>query len=198
MNMFKKVFISVMAVLFTFNVALAETINNTEDLVWNTAKTSLDYNSYISKYPNGKYIEVAYKKQDKINNKLDKRFKKIANKGNFSKIIVSKGTTKFFYENTSANDIAKNLNCLLSDNFYTLEEGSMTHGKYGKGDKVTRSLVGCFENRELYEISIKQNNKNVLLEVKKAMNGFSGGLIGLTNMALKHRKFINTVYQANL
>lgn len=199
MNMFKKIFISVVVVSFAFNMAFAEAINNSEDLIWDTAKISNDYSSYISKYPSGKHIEVAYKKQNKINNKIDKRFKNITNKGNFSKITISKGTTKFFYENTSVNDVAKKLNYLLKNNFYELEEGSITSGKYGKGDKIARSLVGCFENRELYEISIKQDNdKRVSLEVKKAMNGFSGGLVGVTNMALMHRKFINTVYQANL
>jgi hypothetical protein len=70
----------------------------------------------------------------------------------------------------------------MRDEHYGLESGAPYDGVYGKGSAALRFLFGAFARRFKFEVTVYERGDAVEVRLKKAMTGYSGGLIGLSRM----------------
>ena len=206
------------------NVAIASDECKSENVCWENSKKNKYYETYISSFSDGENIEKAKKKQEKIDYKASKKFdihayylkkypegkyvKKLSKSckkcdflpaGSYSRLAFASNGFKLYYKNTTPNILGENLSEFFRDWGYHLESGSELVGSYGKGSSYERIMGGAFSERALFDFSIKKlPNGLVELNVKKGMNGFSGGVIGFVMMNNTYDNIFTSLSQANL
>lgn len=101
---------------------------------------------------------------------------------NNGKVVIEKNKTTFLFENISTEELGQQVGELLSAKGYSLEEGTKTNGKYGKGSAVLRVLFGAFAKRFCWQIVINADGPGASLELIKDAKGYAGGVIGVNQV----------------
>lgn len=187
MDLSKKIIALFLLIIMISNIGFAQELSLNEENTWKKANQTKYYETYIVNFPDGKYINLSKQRQEEIDYRQAKRFKKATfyiqkypngiyydkivkissqkkdlKKGNFSKITFSKNSINFFYENTSVNILSENLNKMLEKKFYKIENGNLIHGTYGK---MPNQLINePFAGRTTYQITVNQDNNRELYE----------------------------------
>lgn len=90
---------------------------------------------------------------------------------------------QFTYSPCPPEQLAQAVLLLMQREGYRLEEGNPMNAVYGIGDKTLRLLFGAFVKRYAFHIVIGPGiNNQVVLQMGKAMSGFSGGVIGVAKL----------------
>jgi hypothetical protein len=88
----------------------------------------------------------------------------------------------FTFANTSPEAVARELSNFMQREGYKLETGDVYRGTYGIGSTIMRILFGAFVKRYTFDFAMQPSENAVVLEFKKGMTGWSGGVIGLAKM----------------
>jgi hypothetical protein len=88
----------------------------------------------------------------------------------------------FTYGNTTPEVVARELANFMQREGYKLETGDFYRGTYGIGSTIMRILFGAFVKRYTFDFAMQPSGNAVVLEFKKGMTGWSGGVIGLSKM----------------
>mgnify|MGYP003655271287 CR=1 FL=1 len=104
--------------------------------------------------------------------------------------IVTKDKAIFSFEGTTEETIASKINALFTKDGYTLEEGSPLKGKYGKGSKIMRILLGAFVKRFAWEVSVSTEGGLTTATLYKETKGYAGGAIGVNQVKNEFKRVV--------
>lgn len=104
--------------------------------------------------------------------------------------IVTKDKAIFSFEGTTEEAIASKVNNLFTKDGYTLEEGTQLKGKYGKGSKVMRILLGAFVKRFAWEVTISTQGGLTTATLYKETKGYAGGAIGVNQVNKEFKRLV--------
>lgn len=88
---------------------------------------------------------------------------------------------KFQLYKISEDKAAKFLKNFFHDENYSLEDGNIKKGIYGKGSAILHKFIP-FTPRYKFGFNIYSKNNETYLEIEKGMTGLAAGLIGFMNM----------------
>ncbi len=92
---------------------------------------------------------------------------------------------------SDANTLALDVAGLLEAQNYRLESGTPHAGVYGTGKTVAWWALGGVSNRYKYNISVSEvGNGEVVLSLKPAMRGWTGGIIGAVKLKNETKRLI--------
>jgi hypothetical protein len=80
------------------------------------------------------------------------------------------------------NNLASRINSILIAEGYKLESGTILSGDYGKGSHTLRLIGGVLVKRFKFYVNITSEQEKTVLEFSKAMSGFSGGILRVSEM----------------
>ena len=106
-----------------------------------------------------------------------------------SKLENASGTWKLM--GTDADTLALDVAGLMKAQKYGLESGTPLSGVYGTGNAVGWWLLGGLSKRYKYNISVSDGSDGeVVLSLKPAMRGWTGGAIGALKMKKETKRLI--------
>ena len=104
--------------------------------------------------------------------------------------VITKERAIFSFNDTTEENIASKINALFLKDGYTLEEGSQLKGKYGKGSKIMRILLGAFVKRFAWEVSVTSEGGVIKATLYKETKGYAGGAIGVNQVKNEFKRLI--------
>ena len=104
--------------------------------------------------------------------------------------VITKERAIFSFNDTTEENIASKINTLFLKDGYTLEEGSQLKGKYGKGSKIMRILLGAFVKRFAWEVSVTNEGGVIKATLYKETKGYAGGAIGVNQVKNEFKRLI--------
>lgn len=104
--------------------------------------------------------------------------------------LVTKDKAIFSFEGTTEEAIASKVHELFTKDGYTLEEGSQLKGKYGKGSKIMRILLGAFVKRFAWEVTISTQGGLTTAALYKETKGYAGGAIGVNQVNKEFKRLV--------
>jgi hypothetical protein len=113
--------------------------------------------------------------------------------GNMESFDQNDGGATWMFAKTTTDQLATEVGMLLSQEKYKLEKGSPTEAVYGRGNAVLRVLLGAFIARYKFNVSIRDSDGKVMLQLTKGMSGASGGLIGASKMKKETARVIEAI-----
>lgn len=99
-----------------------------------------------------------------------------------SDVIIEKHQATYHFKGMDQNALADKVQQYLLGKGYKLEEGTKVRGKYGKGSKIGRILLGAFIKRFCWEIQVDQSGEKARLKLIKDAKGYVGGIIGVNQV----------------
>ena len=99
----------------------------------------------------------------------------------------------YIYEKTTIDEVGQRLNSFFEGERYRLEKGTSQNGVYGTGNAFLRAICGALVKRYKFKVEIKVNDDNVRLSVRGAMSGFSGGLVGKSQMGRELKRITENI-----
>lgn len=99
----------------------------------------------------------------------------------------------FTYANARPEQVAQTLQAFFASQGYKLESGDPYRGTYGIGSTIMRILFGAFVKRYTFDFAIQPSGDATVLEFKKGMTGWSGGVIGLAKMNSEFTRLSNAL-----
>lgn len=105
----------------------------------------------------------------------------------------NKGAHYFTFGNTNPENVARVLAAFMQSQGYKLESGDVYRGTYGIGSTIMRILFGAFVKRYQFDFAMQPSGDAVVLEFKKGMTGWSGGVIGLAKMNSEFTRMSNAM-----
>ena len=104
--------------------------------------------------------------------------------------VVTKDKAIFSFEGTTEDEIASKVNNLFIKDGYSLEEGTQLKGKYGKGSKIMRILLGAFVKRFAWEVTISTQGGLTTATLYKETKGYAGGAIGVNQVNKEFKRLV--------
>ncbi|MDP4797313.1 MAG: hypothetical protein NWQ27_05785 [Crocinitomicaceae bacterium] len=104
--------------------------------------------------------------------------------------VVTKDKAIFTFEGTTEDAIASKVNDLFIKDGYSLEEGTQLKGKYGKGSKIMRILLGAFVKRFAWEVTISTQGGLTTATLYKETKGYAGGAIGVNQVNKEFKRLV--------
>jgi len=104
--------------------------------------------------------------------------------------VVTKDKAIFTFEGTTEDAIASKVNDLYIKDGYSLEEGTQLKGKYGKGSKIMRILLGAFVKRFAWEVTISTQGGLTTATLYKETKGYAGGAIGVNQVNKEFKRLV--------
>ena len=99
----------------------------------------------------------------------------------------------YIYEKTTIDEVGQRTHSFFEGERYRLEKGTNLNGIYGTGNAFLRALLGALVKRYKFNIEIKENDGNIRLSVRGAMSGFSGGLVGKSQMGRELKRITDNL-----
>ncbi len=99
-----------------------------------------------------------------------------------SGVEITKECATYMFTGMDKEKLADKVSQYLGSKGYKLETGDKFLGKYGKGSKVGRILLGAMIKRFCWEIRVEQSKDKTRLMLVKDAKGIAGGLIGINQM----------------
>jgi len=97
-------------------------------------------------------------------------------------VIIEKHQATYHFKGMDKDALADKVQQYLLGKGYKLEEGTKFSGKYGKGSKIGRILLGAFIKRFCWEIRVEQSGQKARLMLIKDAKGYVGGVIGVNQV----------------
>ena len=96
--------------------------------------------------------------------------------------------TTYKLDGGDVQSVAMAVQTFFSHRKYKLEEGTLSDGVYGTGNKVLRVLLGAFVKRYKFSVQVFLNDQtgDLHLVFGKAMSGAMGGVIGYRKMTKEY------------
>jgi len=104
--------------------------------------------------------------------------------------VVTKDKAIFTFEGTTEDAIASKINDLFVRDGYTLEDGTQLKGKYGKGSKIMRILLGAFVKRFAWEVTVTTQGGITTATLYKETKGYAGGAIGVNQVKNEFNRLV--------
>lgn len=104
--------------------------------------------------------------------------------------VVTKDKAIFTFEGTTEDAIASKVNDLFIKDIYSLEEETQLKGKYGKGSKIMRILLGAFVKRFAWEVTISTQGGLTTATLYKETKGYAGGAIGVNQVNKEFKRLV--------
>jgi hypothetical protein len=99
----------------------------------------------------------------------------------------------FTYANATPETVAHTLSNVMGSQGYKLETGDPYRGTYGVGSTVMRILFGAFVKRYTFDFQMQPSGDATVLEFRKGMTGWSGGVIGNAKMNTEFVRLTNVL-----
>lgn len=106
----------------------------------------------------------------------------MATKATEQDVVIEKNQAVYYFKGMDKETLADKVQQYLSGKGYKLEEGTKFTGKYGKGSKVGRILLGAFVKRFCWDIRVEQSGDTSRLALIKEAKGYAGGIIGVNQV----------------
>lgn len=97
-------------------------------------------------------------------------------------VVIEKNQAVYHFNGIDKEALADKVGEYLTGKGYRLEEGTKFMGKYGKGSKIGRILLGAFIKRFCWEIRVEQVDNVSRLVLIKDAKGVAGGIIGVNQV----------------
>ena len=112
--------------------------------------------------------------------------------------IVTKDKAIFNFSKLSQTELTAKFGSFLGNKGYKLEEGEPHDGKYGKGSRIGRILLGAFIKRFAWRVTISPNEGMTELILFKEAKGYVGGAIGVSQVNKEFKSIVNSLTQFHL
>lgn len=104
--------------------------------------------------------------------------------------VITKDKAIFSFEGTTEEALASKINTLFTKDGYSLEEGTQLKGKYGKGSKIMRILLGAFVKRFAWEVTVSTQGGLTTATLYKETKGYAGGAIGVNQVKNEFNRLV--------
>lgn len=115
----------------------------------------------------------------------------VALSANTPEITKEKGIFRF--SKLNEEELTQKVQSFLSKKGYNLEEGQANNGKYGKGSRIGRILLGAFIKRFAWRVTVHQNGNLAELTFFKEAKGYVGGAIGVAQVNKEFNSIIDSL-----
>ena len=105
--------------------------------------------------------------------------------------VMTRDSATFTFQGTTPEDISSKINHLFVKDGYQLEEGTEMKGKYGKGSKIMRILLGAFVKRFAWNVTVTNEGGMTKAVLFKETKGYAGGAIGVNQVKNEFKRLIS-------
>lgn len=99
----------------------------------------------------------------------------------------------YSFTGTDENSLAEDVNSFFIAEEYKLESGTILSGDYGKGSHTLRLIAGVLVKRFKFYVNIYSEQDKTILEFSKAMSGFSGGVLRVSELSKEFERLKNSL-----